>query len=339
MSQTSVSFPSALIHPPASIAEDEVVDGALSCTANESLLEQLDLELAMKTGQMRQLVDRLAASLDCEIKLQICKLPKSVQNMTMREFLNQYGGDVEEAMLHAHNSKHMMPPPPLPTAVSAAGGRAPRGGAKAAPTPTSSKVAAVPSSAGRKRGVADTPTAASETPGGRGVRSKRLQMAATPSAGGAAKGLVTPAGGRGAGAMPVGAITPRQNETPRALQPGETGFSATGSPIAAAPDTVKARAGIRSNGAPAPSVLLTMADGSELDLGEAAALTDLEEDNEKKVRRGPQACPGRRSRVRSSVHLLDCTPCRYANPTQRNSSLPPFRPSSFITPMHLRRML
>ena len=87
---------------------------------------------------------------------------------------------------------------------------------------------------------------------------------------------------RTCGAYP--AFTPRAHETPRAAQLGENGYSANGSPINLL-NTVKARAGKPGTSAlpVAPSVVLTMLDGSEFDLEADSTLKALEADDEKKA--------------------------------------------------------
>ena len=83
-------------------------------------LQQLDLELAQKISQMRQLADRLAARLESNLKLELLKLPKDVQKMSMRDFCVQYGGDVDEAMKQT-KMKDVLPPPVIPSVNLAAG--------------------------------------------------------------------------------------------------------------------------------------------------------------------------------------------------------------------------
>ena len=256
---TSVSFDTV-----PTIAEDG------SSASNDSLLQQLELEFSEKVGQMRELADRLALRLEANFRCEMLKLPKAVRNMPMRDFCVSYGGDVDEAMKQQAKKSRVddaitMPPPPRPADAKGAT----RGGKAAA---------AAPASARGKRGRAATEPNA-ETPGARGATRSRV-AAATP--GGGAKGMTTPAGGASAAV----AFTPRIHETPRMMQRGEVALSANGSPINLL-NTVKARAGKRGRGASAsdvvaPSVMLAMADGTEVDLSDTAAVRGLEADGEAK---------------------------------------------------------
>ena len=276
MSSTSVSFGADLKSARVSVAEDPSLKAAAAAgsASSEAMLAELEIELAEKMSQMRALAERLSMRLESNFKCEVLKLPKAVRTMTMREFCVQHGGDIDEAMQQqAKRSRPndagldaalMPPPPPMAAANAAAAAAAERAAAaKAAAKPTAAK------GKGKAKASADG-------------------AAATPSGGGAAasaKGLTTPA----AGGIPAVAFTPRVHETPRNMRGGEVLLSANGSPINAI-GTVRARVGKRgrsstSGGAAAgpvatePSVTLTMADGSELDLGAAAstaALADTE---------------------------------------------------------------
>lgn len=270
MSQTSISFTEAM-----SIPEDEPT--AMQTASSESLLEELELELTEKVSQMRELAERLALRLENNFRSEMLKLPKAVKTMSMREFLTQYGGDVDEAVKQQAERSlavdAIMMPPPAPVAP---GGGAPpsrsmRGGKTGARTAAAAPAVA-PASARGKRNAAALEGAANETPGvrGRATRS-RLTTAATPAAG--AKGLTTPAASSGAVAF-----TPRMHETPRVMQRGDIALSQNGSPLNLL-DTVKAR-GKRDA---APSVCLTLADGSEMDLGQTDTLKGIASDDETKA--------------------------------------------------------
>jgi hypothetical protein len=274
MSRTSRA--GALERTSTSVSFDSAAAPALDVpsTSHDSLLQELEIEFAEKVGQMRELSDRLALRLEANFRCEMLKLPKPVRNMPMREFCITYGGDVDEALKQQAKQIRgddalLMPPPrqPPPEAKPAARG----GGKTAAP-------AAAPSSARGKRGAAAAGVgegSTTETPGvrGRATRS-RVAPAATPN--GAAKGLATPAAAGGAAA----AFTPRIHETPRMMQRGEVALSANGSPIML--NTVKAHAGKRGRGTSdaGPSVLVAMADGSELDMSDSTAVKDLEANGE-----------------------------------------------------------
>ncbi len=279
MSQTSVSFHEDLRSGRVSIAEDEPAKVAAAASASsESLLQELEIELQEKMSQMRALADRLALRLDSSFQCELLKLPKAVRTMTMRDFCVQYGGDVDEAIKQqakrarasvGRDTALMPPPPPMAIGGGAppTGGRTTRGGrgGSAVPKPGTARKGA---SRASERGLSIGPVA---TPAG-GARSTRarMQVASTPSA-----GMTTPmAGGGGAAAM---AFTPRMHETPRVMQRGEVALSANGSPINLI-DTVRARAGKRGRTGAPPSVLLTMADGSEMDLGDTSAREALAND-------------------------------------------------------------
>jgi hypothetical protein len=283
MSQTSVTFTESAFCP-SSIAENDSA-AAGTTASSEATLQQLDLELAQKVSQMRQLADRLAARLESNLKLELLKLPKDVQKMSMRDFCVQYGGDVDEAMKQT-KMKDVLPPPAMSSVNLAAGkGASAEAASASARGGRSTRGAPSNNATGRKR-QAETPSGVGQTPGagGRATRSK-LQVAATPSGAAASKGLAmvsgTPANGRGPAAA---AFTPRAHETPRAAQLGENGYSANGSPINLL-NTVRARSGKPgpSSGAVAPSVVLTMLDGSEFDLEADSTLKALEADDEKKA--------------------------------------------------------
>ena len=294
MSSTAVSFGADLKSARVSVAEDPSLKAAAAAgsASSEAMLAELEIELAEKMSQMRALAERLSMRLESNFKCEVLKLPKAVRTMTMREFCVQHGGDIDEAMQQqAKRSRPndagldaalMPPPPPMAAANAAAAAAAERAAAaKAAAKPTAAK--------GKGKAKASADGAAATPSGGlRSTRSRLGGVAATPSGGGAAasaKGLTTPA----PGGIPAVAFTPRVHETPRNMRGGEVLLSANGSPINAI-GTVRARVGKRgrsstSGGAAAgpvatePSVTLTMADGSELDLGAAAstaALADTE---------------------------------------------------------------
>ena len=90
------------------------------------------------------------------------------------------------------------------------------------------------------------------------------------------KGMTTPGGGTNAVAF-----TPRIGETPRMMKGGEVGYSERGSPINV-PDTVKARPGKRGRSEAAPTVVLAMNDGNEVDLSDREALKGLQANGEAK---------------------------------------------------------
>jgi hypothetical protein len=251
--------------------------------SSESLLEELEVEVAEKVNQMRMLCERLALRLESDFKMEMLKLPKQVRTMTMREFIGQYGGDVDEAMKQQAkrdcNIDHLMAAPPPARAMPPPPQPAARGGKKGKPGSSvgagMGPPAPVPQS-GRGSKRTATSDASIETPGVRG-RSTRSRLAPDATPGGqaakaAAAGLATPAGGIGSSA---GMFTPRMGETPRVAQRGEVSYSANGSPINLL-DTVKARAGKRGRTGPepAPSINIVMVDGTEKDLGEA--LKDFE---------------------------------------------------------------
>ena len=232
--------------------------------SSESLLEELEIELTEKVNQMRELADRLALRMESNFRVELLKLPKNVRTMSMRDFCVQHGGDVDEAMKQqaklSRTDEAMLMPPPAPSAADvpassrrkAAGGASARGG-------------------GKRPATADTPNARSTRTRTHGA------VAATPSGPAAAdssKALATP----GVGVAGSVAFTPRVHETPRLMQRGEVALSANGSPIALL-DTVKARAGKRERpgtagvGDAAPSVVLTLADGTEVDFSQVGWLT------------------------------------------------------------------
>ena len=269
-----------------SVSFDAVPEEGDAAGSSDSLLEQLELEFTEKVGQMRELAERLALRLKSNFQSEMIKLPKTVRNMTMREFCIEYGGDVDEAMKQQAKRSRVedaitMPPPPRPAAdAKAAASRGGKAATAAAAAPAAPTALPTPGSAARGkrgRGAAPAEPAAIETPGARGGRSR---VAATPGA--SAKGLTTPAGGS---SQPAVAFTPRIHETPRLMKGGEVALSANGSPINVL-NTVKARVSKRGRTSQswsvAPAVVLAMVDGSEVDLSDGAALKALEADGDGK---------------------------------------------------------
>lgn len=247
MSTTSI-FADSL--RPAPIAEDG--DGAGTACTDESVLQELDIELEQKTLQMTQLVERLTASVEAKLRTELIKLPKSIQTMSMRDFCVRYGGDINKAM---------EPPPAEAARALAPQLLAPSGlGIKGGPTKA---MRPAPASA-RKRG-AETPSMVPTPGGGRSTRA-RLNTA-TPS-GGPSSSRVAPASSPGSALSQPVPFTPR-DAPPRPLQQGESeAFSANGSPIQV-PGTLKSKS-VRAG--PANVAVLTLGDGSELELG----LSELE---------------------------------------------------------------
>lgn len=205
-------------------------EDAAAAACDESFLEELEIEYNDKVAQMRALTQRLGLKYESEARMELLKLPLAVRSMTVGEFCDECGGDVEQAIQHvAKRSKasssaaELMPPPimqPPRLARPKAGGDADAGARRA-----SSRRAAAPAA-----GAAATPSAS---------RSTRARTAATP--GGA---CATPSVGAGCStsrSSTAGMMTPRMHETPRFVRNGEVMLSANGSPINLL-NTVKAKA-------------------------------------------------------------------------------------------------
>ena len=223
---------------------------------NDSFLEELEIEVMEKVNQMKSLADRLSLRLQSNFRCEVLKLPSAIRSMTMQEFCVQCGGDVDEALKQhaalkrsrAAASVNLMPPPATPMAPKAALTRA-----KPAPSTVGR------ATRGRRGSAMETPGA---TPGAGGARSTRSRVShATPG------GLVAATPG---GMVP---FTPRVGETPRIAKKGEMAFTANGSPINMI-HTVKARGTTRRPGRfstqPQSNILITLQDGTELDLAEAS---------------------------------------------------------------------
>ena len=189
---------------------------------DDSFLGELEIEYLEKVSQMRSLTERLALRLESSFRYELLKLPLAVRSMTMREFFDECGGDVEQAIQHAAKRRkaaaELMPPPSsiMQPPRSIARPKVPRDTDGPAASRTSRRNAA----------------AAAATPMGCGRATRGRTTAATP--GGA--GLSTPS--VVTGAMPM--LTPRMHETPRFARTGEVMLSANGSPINIL-NTVKAK--------------------------------------------------------------------------------------------------
>ena len=230
------------------IREDALISGTGGCS--DSLLEQLEIEVSEKIHQLRSLSERLLLRLENNFQCEVLKLPQVIRSMSMQEFCVQYGGDVDEALQQqakrakmAGGAARMPPPPPVA-----------RGRNRAAESATPA-----PSARGR-RGAADTPAGANQS--GRISRS-RSKVMATPG-----NALACTPG------QPM--MTPRVGETPRIARAGEVALSANGSPINLL-NTVKA---VGKRGRQGPAVMLTLADGTELDLAEEQTRRGLVEDDD-----------------------------------------------------------
>jgi len=207
----------------------------------ESLTQQLEIEVNDKIDQMRKLSEILTLRIENNFKNEMRKLPEGVRAMSVRDFLTLYSGNVDEAQKHLTKRRVMAPPAPKDSKSRGPALHAANGGA-----PGSS----------RRRGM-DTPGV---TPGGRASTRSRSKTgaSATPSA-------ATPS---------AAAMTPRLHETPRVARAGEVALSMNGSPINLI-STVKAVGAKRNRPA---EVLLTLDDGTELDLSEEAACKALASD-------------------------------------------------------------
>ena len=271
MSQTSVSFSKGMGNPLPSVIVEE--DTQAADASNEDILVELDFQLEEKVRQLKVLVEHWSATLKASLKPVQHEL-KPVLKMTMRDFCIKHSGDIHEAM------KAMMePPPPAPMpVVPRNGGAAPGAGAGPsvpARAPVKQPLApAAGNATGRKRAAAPEP-AGGETPSlrGRSTRSK-LGTAATPA-------------DRKAGVTPNdrSMFTPKVGATPRLPQPQENTYSSNGSPINHAVGTVRAAGGHKQLGRmpPAPSVVITMEDGKEVDLADKDSLLDLQADDHAKA--------------------------------------------------------
>lgn len=200
---------------------------------DDSFLGELEIEYLEKVSQIRSLTERLALRLESSFRYELLKLPLAVRSMTMREFCEQCGGDVEQAIQHAAKRRkaatELMPPP---SSIM----QPPRSIAR----PKALRDADAPAGLRNSRRQAASMTA---TPMGGARATRGRTAAATP--GGA--GLSTPS--VGVGAMPM--LTPRMHETPRFARTGEVMLSANGSPINVL-HTIKAK--VRANAAvPLPS--------------------------------------------------------------------------------------
>lgn len=286
VTQTTISFNAKEMIP-----EDESCAAASGAGSSSDSVnfEELELELKEKKNQMRDLAERLALRLRHNFDAEMVKLPKVVKNMTMREFILQYGGDVDEAIQQQTKRSRiddpMLQPPPGPSAAAAepmeaSSKKVARGGASSAtaamnsiPNPTK------PTAGARgKRGAAavGATDSTAETPGA-GKRSTRSRLA-----GGAGAAAATPAGAGAKGlATPGVAFTPRMGEKPRMVKGDDVVVSANGSPLVV-PDTIKAR-GKRVRGGEGASVALTLADGKEMDLDDKETLMKLEGDEDTKA--------------------------------------------------------
>jgi len=191
---------------------------------DESFLGELEIEYLEKVSQMRSLTERLALRLESSFRYELLKLPLAVRSMTMREFCEECGGDVEQAIQHAaKRRKPAAEAMPAPSALM----QPPRSIARPKPAPRDTEAPAG-SRTSRRNPAANA--AATPAAGGRATRGRTA--AATP--GGA--GVSTPC--VGSSAMPM--MTPRMYETPRFARTGEMMLSANGSPINVL-NTVKAR--------------------------------------------------------------------------------------------------
>ena len=74
-----------------------VHDESASASSVGTILEQLELELADKVTQMRDLVEMSALRLEQDCQQEIVKLAPWLKTMSMRDFCVKYGGDIAEA--------------------------------------------------------------------------------------------------------------------------------------------------------------------------------------------------------------------------------------------------
>lgn len=258
MSQTSLSFSESM--KPFKIVEDEDLSASSAQMSQATVLQELEIACEHQVQQMRQLTDRLTASLKSTLANELIKLPKDIRAMSMRDFCLKYGGDMEAAL--AGIAKNAMT---IPLGLDAS---AKAVGSTIAPSIAAKKPAA--NNNARKR-TGEVANAAGDTPGARSRSTRaRTGVVATPS-GGSSKSipLATPSASRSdaSGGVPW---TPRMNEAPRAISDGEKSFSANGSPLQV-PGTIKAKTG--GGGKPTTVATLTLGDGQELEMG----LSELEQ--------------------------------------------------------------
>jgi hypothetical protein len=190
---------------------------------DDSFLGELEIEYLEKVSQMRSLTERLALRLESSFRYELLKLPLAVRSMTMRDFCEQCGGDVEQAIQHAAKRRkaaaELMPPP---SSIM----QPPRSIAR----PKLVRDAEAPAGARNSRRQVASSTTATPMAGARATRGRTA--AATPGGAGISTPLV------GVGAMPM--LTPRMHDTPRFARTGEVMLSTNGSPINVL-NTVKAK--------------------------------------------------------------------------------------------------
>lgn len=241
-----------------------VHDESASASSVGTILEQLELELADKVTQMRDLVEMSALRLEQDCQQEIVKLAPWLKTMSMRDFCVKYGGDIAEA--ERQHVKLALSNDPLLAPPAQKGGK----GASAA---------ASKKRTGADAGLASAPPSALATPGG--ARSTRKRVGETPRGGSSA--MATPAG-RGTSSSAV-AFTPKVGETPRLMKGDEVAHSANGSPLVV-PNTIKAKVGGGKRNAAAdtePSVLLTLADGTEVSVESTNDLASLPTDEKEQA--------------------------------------------------------
>lgn len=185
---------------------------------HQAFLEEMDVEVETRCGQLSSMVEQLVAALNVHFRMQLEALPKAARAMTMKQFMAKHGGDVsaigDSGLREALSAFPVVVEPPPSTLK-----RAPL---SVKGTGTISRIAGRSTIKKTRSAVKKAPGVSASPPKARRTTRSQSIIAATP-----AKGVV-----------PSTPLNPRLPKTPavksaaRLPRKGDSIMSSTGSPLA-----------------------------------------------------------------------------------------------------------